>query len=157
MSPEETLALVRIVAVAHDRDVPDGLAQVWHTTLGDLPFGLTRQAVVELIRSSPYMPRPADIRERARLLDAQEQREAAKRRQLDARLERAITAATTTPAAAKRTGADMVRHVLGRLKDAGQDTANGKYLGKERAQTVAEAAVDEWRDRTAPQPAHVEG
>lgn len=153
MTPEETLAVVRIVAVAHDRDLPDGLAEVWHATLADLPFGLARQAVVELLQSSPYFPRPADIRERARLISAQQQRDAAKRKQLDDRQRHAITAATTTPAAAGRTGARMVRHVLGRLKDAGQDVAAGKYLGMERATLVAEAAVEEWLDRTSGQPA----
>ena len=153
MTPEETLALVRIVAVAHDRDLPDGLAEIWHATLGDLPFGLARQGVIELLQSSPYVPRPADIRERARLIKQQHDRETAKRRQLDDRARHAITAATTTPAAAGRTGANMVRHVLGRLKDAGQDATNGKHLGVERAKTVAEAAVEEWLDRTAGQPA----
>ncbi|NIL41588.1 hypothetical protein HCB17_10685 [Salinispora arenicola] len=152
MTPDETLALVRIVAVAHDREIPNGLAEVWYATLGDLPFGLTRQAIVELLQSSPYVPRPADIRERARLITNHQHRAAAKQQQLDARQQRAITAATTTPAAAGRTGANMVRHVLGRLTDAGQDTTKGKYLGKDRAKTIVEAAIDEWLDRTANRP-----
>jgi len=38
------------------------------------------------------------------------------------------------------------RHVMRRLKDAGQDVANGKLLGKERCAIIAEAAVEEWRD-----------
>lgn len=152
MTYDETIALVRIVAVAHDRNIPDGLAEVWYATLGNLPFGLARQAVVEILQTSPYLPKPADIRDRARLIHQQEQRDAAKRKQLADRERFAITAATETPAALKRTGAEMVRHVLGRLKDAGQDIPNGKYLGKERAGDIAYAAVEEWLDRTeAPQ------
>lgn len=150
MTPAETLSLARLTAVAYDRDVPNGLPEIWHAALGDLPFGIAREAVVELIRTLAYWPKPAEIRERARLIHQQQQRDAAKRRQLDDRQRFAITAATDTQAALKRTGADMVRHVLGRLKDAGQDVPNGKYLGKERAGDIAYAAVEEWLDRTEP-------
>jgi hypothetical protein len=147
----ETEALVRIAAAAHDRTAPDGTVDIWYATLADLPFGLARQAIVELLQTSPYWPKPADIRERARLIDAQARRERAKRAQLDARQQRAIEA----PAAAKRarTGADMVRHVLGRLADAGQDVAAGKLLGADRARDIAGAAVAEWLDRTQAPPA----
>lgn len=148
MNHDQATALVRIAAVAHDRPIPDGAPDVWFVAFEDLDFNLGRRAVVELIKSSPYWPRPADVLERARLIAQQEQREIAKRRQLEAREQFAITSTTETPAAAKRTGANMVRHVLGRLKDAGQDTANGKFLGRERADVVAEAAVGEWLDRT---------
>lgn len=147
MTPDETIALVRIVAIAHNHDTPDGLAEIWHATLDDLPFGLARQAIVDLLRTSPYVPRPADIRERARLIKQREDREKAKRSQLDARTQHAVTAGTETPAARNRTGSNMIRHVLGRLADAGQDVAAGKLLGKEHAADVAEAAVLEWLDR----------
>lgn len=40
----------------------------------------------------------------------------------------------------------VYRHVQRRLKEAGQDVANGKLLGKERCAVIAEAAVEEWRD-----------
>ena len=148
-SHDEAKALTAIAAAAHDRPPPDGAADVWAATLADVPFGLARQAVVEIVASSPYWPRPADIRERARLITAQQQRAAARRKQLDDRKVFAIGAATTTPAARKRTGPDMVRHVLGRLKDAGQDVAEGKLLGAERAAVIAEAACEEWLDRTS--------
>lgn len=121
---------------------------IWTATLGDLDFGLTRRAVVEWLRSSPYWPRPADLRERARLIQAQQQREQTKRKQLTARIQ-ATEDAIRTHSAQQRTGANMVRHVLGRLKDAGSDPANGKYLGAERCADVAEDAVREWLDRTS--------
>ena len=153
MNRAEAEALTRIASAAYDRAAPDGCADVWTAALEDLPFGLARDAVVEWVRTSPYWPRPADIRERARLIDAQRQREQAKRRQLDDRQRHAITASTDTPAARQRTGANMVRHVLGRLKDAGQDVAEGKLLGRDRAVAIAEAACAEWLDRTDPGPA----
>lgn len=148
MTPDETRGLIDICVTAYRQDAGPRDQMVWAATLGDLPFGLARDAVLEWVRTSPYWPRPADIRERARLIDAQRQREQAKRRQLDDRQRHAITADTTTPAARKRTGPNMVRHVLGRLRDAGQDVAEGKLLGKERAAIVAEAACAEWLDRT---------
>lgn len=148
MNPEETFAIVNLVATAHDRPVPEGLAEIWHATLGDLPFGLVRDAAIELIKTSPYLPKPAEIRERARNIKRQQDRERDKRNQLDARRHHELVAATETPAAQQRTGADMVRHVLGRLADAGQDAAEGKYLGKERAGDVAQEAVHEWLEKT---------
>lgn len=143
---DETRVLAALASAAHDRAAPDGCVDVWHATLADLPFGLTRQALIELLQTSPYWPKPADIRERARLIDAQRKRERAKRDQLDARRRQALEAPATAQRA--RTGADMVRHVLGRLADAGQDMAAGKPLGKDRAMAVTEAAVAEWLDRT---------
>lgn len=145
MTPAETVALVRLVVVAHDREIPDGLPEIWHATVGHLPFGLARRAVLEILQASPFLPRPADILERARLIDAQDKRDNGKRRQLVEREQRAITASDTATRA--RDGANMVRHVLGRLADAGQDVAAGKFLGVDRASAVSEAAIDEWRER----------
>lgn len=147
MTQEEIQELLDVCSAGLRQPVDPRDAMIWAATLGDLPFGLVRDAVVEWIRSSPYWPRPADLRERARLIDAQRQRERAKRQQLAGRAA-AIESAVQTQAASQRTGANMVRHVLGRLKDAGQDVANGKFLGAERAAAVAEEAVAEWLDRT---------
>jgi hypothetical protein len=147
MTPAETLALVRLVAVAHDREADESLAAVWYATIGHLPYGLARQALLELLKASPYLPRPADILERARLISMQEERERAKRAQLDGRTRHAIAAAEV-PATHRRTGPDMIRHVLGRLRDAGSDPANGKFLGPDRCAQIAEDACREWLDRT---------
>jgi hypothetical protein len=120
---------------------------IWAATLGDLPFGEARAAIVEWLRTSPYWPRPADLRERARLIAARNDRERAKRNQLEGRID-AVEADIHAAHARKRTGANMVRHILGRLKDAGSDPAEGKFLGAETAAAVAEEAVHEWLDRT---------
>lgn len=152
MNREEAGLLTGVASAAYDRPAPDGCADVWTEVLADLPFGLARLAVKEWINTSPYWPRPADIRERARLIQAQHQREQAKRRQIADRSRYALEA-TASDRARQRTGANMVRHVLGRLKDAGQDVAEGKLLGRDRAGAVAEAACAEWLDRTDPGPA----
>lgn len=150
MNAEEIKGLIEICVTAYRQEAGPRDQMVWVATLGDLPFGVARAAVVEWVKTSPYWPRPADIRERARLIAAHQDREAAKRRQLADREQFAITAATVVPDARKRTGPNMVRHVLGRLKDAGQDIANGQYLGTDRAAIIAEAALAEWLDRTTP-------
>lgn len=151
MTPDEIRELIDVCAAAYRQPADPRDEMIWTATLGDLPFGTTRAAVVEWVRTSPYWPRPADLRERARLIVAQHDRERAKRRQLAGRVE-AIESAVRTQHAHQRTGANMVRHVLGRLKDAGSDPAEGKYLGIERAKAVAEEAVEEWLDRTKETP-----
>lgn len=143
MTPEETASLVRVAAIAHDRTVPDGMAEVWHFTLAALPFPLAREALVELLRTSPYWPKPADVHERARLVKAHHEREVGKARQLTER--------AWTPSGAPRTGASMIAHVLGRLSAAGQNPAEGIWLGKDRAVAVAVAAGKEWLAKTAPE------
>lgn len=147
MTPAEIRELIDACTAAYRQPADPRDEMIWTAALGDLDFGLARQAVVEWIRSSPYWPRPADLRERARLIAAQHDRERAKRKQLTGRAE-AIESAIRTHSAQQRTGPNMVRHVLGRLKDAGQDVANGKYLGVERATAICEEAIAEWLDRT---------
>jgi len=147
MTPEEIRELVDVCAAGLRQAADPRDEMIWTATLGDIDFGLARQAVVEWLRTSPYWPRPADLRERARLIAAQQDRERAKRKQLAGRTE-ALESSIRTHSAQQRTGANMVRHVLGRLKDAGSDPENGKLLGAERAADVAEEAVAEWLDRT---------
>lgn len=137
MTPDETSALLTVVAIAHDRAIPDGLLDVWQLALADLPFLLCRDAALELIRTSPYLPKVAEVRERARLIAAEQARAAQRRRQLDGR--------TEVEPMAEATGGAMIAHVLGRLKDAGQDVAQGKLLGRERADLIVADAIDEWR------------
>jgi hypothetical protein len=143
MNTDEISELIDVCAAGLRQTADPRDAMIWTATLGDLDFGLARQAVVEWLRTSPYWPRPADLRERARMIDAQQQRERAKRHQLAGRVQ-----AVEDVIAARSAGANLVRHVLGRLKDAGQDIANGKKLGVERATEVADEAMREWQDRT---------
>lgn len=147
MTPAEIKELIDVCSAALRQPADPRDEMIWTATLGDLPFGLTREAVVEWIRASPYWPRPADLRERARLIEAQQQRERDRRKQLTGRVD-AVEEAIRANQARQRTGPNMVRHVLGRLKDAGSDPASGKYLGAERCADVAEEACREWLDRT---------
>ncbi len=147
MTLDEIRELIDVCAAAYRQPADPRDEMIWTATLGDLEFSTARAAVVEWVRSSPYWPRPADLRERARLIEAQQQRERAKRKQIAGRTE-ALESAIRTHSAQQRTGPNMVRHVLGRLKDAGQDTRNGKFLGVERAVAIAEEACAEWLDRT---------
>lgn len=147
MIPAEIQELIDVCSAAYRQPADPRDAMIWTAALGDLDFGLARQAVVEWVRSSPYWPRPANLRERARLIAAQQERERAKRKQLAGR-QAAVESAEQTQAAHQRTGPNMVRHVLGRLKDAGQDTKNGKFLGVDRAVAVADEAIAEWLERT---------
>lgn len=149
MTPEEVTELIDVCAAAFRQQADPRDEMIWTAALGDLPFNLARRAVVEWVRTSPYWPRPADLRERSRLIAAQDGRELAKRRQLDGR-DGAVESAIAAKRAGQRTGANMVRHVLGRLKDAGSDPASGKFLGPERCGDIAAEAVEEWLKRTAP-------
>ncbi len=136
MNLTETQAILMVFGFAQDRQIPDGMAEVWQMAIADLPFELAQAAAVELVRTSPYFPKTSDLRDRARLIREQRQREARRRRQLEG--------PPPPPPVTGRTGAEMVRHVLGRLADAGQDVPSGKYLGAERAGDIAVAAVEEW-------------
>lgn len=136
MNTTEAHAVLMMLGLSYDRQIPQGLPEIWAATLGDLPFELCKSAALELIRTSPYLPKVAEIRERARLIKAERERRDGKHRQLEGRTaERTIHTDT---------GARMCTHVLGRLADAGQDIAAGHFLGKDRATAIAEEAVREW-------------
>lgn len=65
MTPDETRSILLVLHTAHDRAVPDGLTDIWANTLGDLDYDLVRDAALDLIRISPYLPKVAELRERA--------------------------------------------------------------------------------------------
>ena len=141
MNRLEAQALLTIFTLNCDKQAPAGLVDVWAATLDDLSFDLGKAAAIELVKTSPYFPKVAELRDRARLIKEARDRERARNRQLEARKD-------LPPPKPGRTGAKMCAHVLGRLADAGQDPPE-KFLGKERAIAVAEAAVHEWLERTA--------
>jgi hypothetical protein len=151
MNRLEAQALLTIFALNCDRTPPESLLDVWAATLDDVPFDLGKAAAIELVKTSPYFPKVAELRDRARLVKEARERERNRDRQLEAR--------TAERVQSNRTGAKMIAHVLGRLKDAGQDANAGHWLGKDRAVAVCEKAVEEWLDLTRDiptQPARVE-
>ncbi len=140
MNIDETKQVLAAFGLNYRRDTTAEVA-IWAPNLADVPFDVAREAAGELIRTAPYLPNVAEFRERARLIKAARDRKAGQARQIEAR--------TWQPSRTPRTGPDMVRHVLGRLADAGQDVRNGQFLGAQRAGDIAEAACDEWLARTA--------
>lgn len=138
MNRVEAQALLTIFTLNCDKAAPAGLVDVWAATLDDLPFDLGKAAAIELVRTSPYFPKVAELRDRARLIREQRRRDTSRARQLEAR--------TEPRPESERTGARMCAHVLARLADAGQNPAEGRFLGKQRAADVAEIAVREWLD-----------
>ena len=146
MNLTETRAVLGILGLAYDRQLPEAVAEVWAAVLTDVPLGDAQAAALELVKTNPHLPRVADLRDRARLIRQQRDRDTNRRRQLDAR---------HTPAPTPgRTGAAMVRHVLGRLADAGQDVSTGRLLGRDRASAVAHTAIEEWLERPLNTPPH---
>lgn len=143
MNGTEARTVLAILLTAYDRQMQAGLADIWEASLADVPYAVGRETALELIKVSPHMPRVAEFRERARLVKAAHEREAGKRRQLEGR--------TWIPSRTPRTGAAMIAHVLGRLADAGQNAAEGIYLGTERASAIAEEACREWLAKTSPE------
>lgn len=83
MNLAETQALTSILFTAYDREKPPGLDDIWYAALTDVPFEAARVAAIQLIQTSTFLPKVAEIRQRAagiarerRRLDreAQEQR-----------------------------------------------------------------------------------
>jgi hypothetical protein len=65
MNPEETEALTTIIYTAYDRPKPDGLDEIWHAALADVPFDLVRLAAIRLIQTSTFTPKVAELRQLA--------------------------------------------------------------------------------------------
>ncbi|MER7002229.1 hypothetical protein ABT297_04160 [Dactylosporangium sp. NPDC000555] len=115
MTPEETLTLARIAVVAYDRPMPDGLPEIWHAALGDLQFGYARDALMELIRTSPYWPKPSDIRGRA--LEAERERRSIERQQREAEEARALAASAQHTEDRSNDVVDLVAAIRARLPE----------------------------------------
>lgn len=139
MNMTEVRAVLMLFSLAHDRQIPNGVEEIWAATLADMPFGLAKDAALELIKTSPFIPKVSELRDRARLI--REERDRARKRQLQ------LEGRNVERPNDEDTGRRMVAHVLGRLADAGQNPAEGKFLGKERAGAIAEEAVREWLTR----------
>lgn len=140
MNLAEIRELIGVCEAAYRQSAGPRDEMIWMATLGDLEFGVLRAAVVDWCRTSAFWPKPAELRARARLVMAEREIQRGKIRQLQER-------AKPQPHA-QRTGAGMVRYVLQRLKDEGQDVKRGKFLGQERAAQIAEQAVTEWLEQT---------
>lgn len=141
MTPQQTSAVLAKMAAYDQRNVSDVDIVAWHEIIGHLNYDATLAAVTAFYREhADRRAMPADIRRLA--TDIQARQRAALER---AQRQRQIAARRKEP---PRTGAAMVQYVLGRLRDAGSDPANGVRLGPEKAAAVAERACREWLDAT---------
>lgn len=65
MNHEEAKAITSILYTAYDREKPDGLDDIWYAALADVPFDLARAAAIQLIQTNTFLPKVAEIRQRA--------------------------------------------------------------------------------------------
>lgn len=144
MTPSETAAVLAKCAAYDARTIGEADVAAWHEIIGHLHVTPCLEAVAIHYREHATRAMPADIRRLA--TDIQARQRAALER---AQRQRQIAAGRREM---PRTGAAMVRYVLGRLRDAGSDPANGVRLGPERARAVAEQACREWLDATKEMP-----
>ncbi len=87
MTPEETEALTTLLFTAYDRPKPEGIDDVWFAAMTDVPFGLARAAAIQLIQTSTFVPKVAEIRQRAAALHRERhrlEREAQEQRAIEA-------------------------------------------------------------------------
>lgn len=75
MNYDQAQALTAILYTAYDREKPDGLDEVWYAALTDVPFDLARAAAIQLIQTSTFLPKVAEIRQRARDLHREQRRQ----------------------------------------------------------------------------------
>lgn len=140
MNRDDVRAILSIIHINHNRTVPDGLADIWTATLADIDAESGKAAALHMIKTSPHLPKVSEIREHAKRIEA----EADRRQAVLAAGRRPVTPVGEPFVPPVRNGADLVRHVLAAFKAAGQDPANGKFLGKQRAGDIAEQAAKEW-------------
>ncbi|MFI6329871.1 hypothetical protein ACIBBG_16410 [Micromonospora chersina] len=74
MNHEEAQALTAILFTAYDRPKPDGIDDIWYAALTDVPFDLARHAAIQLIQTNTFLPKVAEIRQRAGELSRQRRR-----------------------------------------------------------------------------------
>lgn len=87
MNLPEVQGILTLLGTALDRQIPEGLDQIWAATLDDVPYDFGRPAALEAIKTSPFLPKVSDIRIRAAELGREHKRalrEAEERRAIEA-------------------------------------------------------------------------
>lgn len=147
MNKLETSQALALAQAYDRRTVGEMDVLAWQKVLGELVYGDVVQAITDWYGNTAEWIMPVHIRQGvAKIVKA---RQASPWAPGQEGVPKAAVLPTGPPAG-KRRGADMVRYVLSRLKDAGSDPANGKTLGPARCALIAEEAVQEWLKRTAP-------
>lgn len=147
MNRTETAQLLTAVAAFDRRTIGDMDVMAWQSVLAAVPYEDALLAVKAWYAEKTEWIMPAHVRAGVAAIEKKRQVSPWKpglygvpRDQVEA----------LPPASDRRAGADMVRHVLRRIKEAGSDPENGVLLGKERCGDIAVDAVEEWLARTAP-------
>ena len=141
MNHAEAHALLTFCFAAHHQAVPEHEATIWAALLDDADYGLCVRAARNIIRRSDWVPKVSEILAETRSIRREDERQRAMRH---------LPAARATTTRHTRTGANMCAHVLGALRDAGQDIRDGQFLGTDRAADIAETACRQWLARTLP-------
>lgn len=113
MSPEETRLLLSTLSAVMDKPVPLEAQAVWAELLAPVPLEWAKMAAMDLLTTSPYWPKPADVINRAKELAAVEKA----RRKRDQQL--ALGASIPPePVPAQTVGPQMIREMLARIAEA---------------------------------------
>lgn len=133
MTPAETGRVLAKLAAFDQRTVGAADIAAWHEVIGHLDPASCIRAVTAHYRENSHRAMPSEIRKLATELRVQE-------RAAQSRRDRVIDAAPTPATGGKA----LCAFILMSLRRAGQDPWNGRFLGKDRAGDVAEAAARKW-------------
>lgn len=134
MNIQDCKTVLSLICMNLDRQVPEGLDQLWFATLADVPPQYGKAAAMECIQSSPFMPKVADIRTRALALAEQDKQLADRQRRL------AIERARPAEPERRSDGGAMATWVWIETRR----RAAGVTDPTKRAE-ISAAVVDEWR------------
>lgn len=140
MNFDETTALTTILFTAYDRPKPDGLDEVWYAALSDVPFDLARLAAIQLIQTSTFVPKIAELRSRAAEIGRDRRRQL---READERLAIEQYAATAGPLTDR--SADIqafVGQVRSGLPDGDREALRPRTVAWEREHRAFERATN---------------
>lgn len=139
---DETRHLLRTVGTVLDKTIPDDVVPVWAKLLESVPLTWAKAAAMDLLATSPFLPKPADVITRAKALAAEE------RQRQDRQRQQAIDAASREPErpVAVR-GPDMLRALLAEIA-----ARNKGVTDRAARRSTAETVAYEFRDRIGAAP-----
>lgn len=130
MTIAEVRAILAILVTALDRPVADGLDQIWAHALADIPYDLGRQAALDLIKTSVFMPKVAELRARAQEIDRERRRQARELREQEETERLAIERGPVRDRSAEVT--ELVRTVVAALPVTPSDAIHERAKARAR-------------------------
>lgn len=147
-TPAETKSLLRFISTAMDRPIPPTETEdVWSVLLADVPLVWAKAGAAEVLATSPYWPKPAEIIIEAKRLAAIERDRQQRQQQL------ALGAAEPpkSPVTADR-GPCLVRALLAEVA-----AQNKGVTGRDERRRVARQVAAEFRKRVPLAPPRTSG